>query len=99
MATRRMMRPFFASCQTRSSLRKESDLTFSRGWIQLRFRVVTDSEKREEALMKKLGLLGLLVGVCVSSACGGKTDKAAQTEKPIMTDKSLYERLGGLPAI
>ena len=46
--------------------------------------------------MKKLCLLGLLVGAI---ACGAKTDKAAQTERPVMTDKSLYERLGGLDAI
>lgn len=49
--------------------------------------------------MKKLCLLVLLVGAFGSGACGGKTDKAAQTEKPIMTDKSLFERLGGKPAI
>jgi hemoglobin len=32
-------------------------------------------------------------------ACGGKSDKALETEKPLMADKSLYERLGGLDAI
>jgi hemoglobin len=46
--------------------------------------------------VKKLCLLGVLIG-CF--ACGGKSDKAMQTEKPVMTDKSLYERLGGLDAI
>jgi hemoglobin len=46
--------------------------------------------------VKKLCLLGLVVSVV---ACGGKSDKAMQTERPVMTDKSLYERLGGLDAI
>src|SRR5688500_18378821 len=34
-------------------------------------------------------------------ACGGSKggDKASETQKPVMTDKSLYERLGGLDAI
>ena len=52
--------------------------------------------------MKKLCLFGLLLGsmaVGALGACGGKSDKAMQTEKPVMTDKSLYERLGGLDAI
>jgi hemoglobin len=44
--------------------------------------------------VKKLCLLVLL-----SVACGAKTDKAMQTERPVMTDKSLYERLGGVDAI
>jgi hemoglobin len=50
----------------------------------------------EEAAVKKLCLLGLVLS---AFACGAKSDKAMQTEKPVMTDKSLFERLGGLDAI
>jgi hemoglobin len=41
----------------------------------------------------------MLLLLVAAAACGGKTDKAAETQKPMMTDKSLYERLGGLEAI
>ena len=48
--------------------------------------------------MRKLFLFVMLGAVV---ACGGAKggDKAAETQKPMMTDKSLYERLGGLDAI
>lgn len=51
--------------------------------------------------MKKVSLLAVLVATVGVAACGGKSDKALETttQKPTMTDKSLYERLGKLEAI
>lgn len=49
----------------------------------------------------KVRSMWFVVAAAVAAACGGKSDKALDTttHKPTMTDKSLYERLGGLPAI
>jgi hemoglobin len=46
--------------------------------------------------VKKHYLLALLV--CFS-ACGGRMDPTMQTQRPLIADRSLYERLGGLDAI
>ena len=51
--------------------------------------------------MKKVSMLAILVAALAAAACGGRSDKSLETstQKPTMTDKSLYERLGGLDAI
>jgi hemoglobin len=51
--------------------------------------------------VKKLSVLMVLVAAVAAGGCGGTSDKALETttQKPTMTDKSLYERLGGLEAI
>lgn len=55
-----------------------------------------DSPTLKEVTVKKLCLLALLVG---AFACGSSSDKAMETQKPVVTDKPLFERLGGLDAI
>ncbi len=45
--------------------------------------------------MKKL-CFALILG---AFACGGSADKTMETQKPVLSDKSLYDRLGGLDAI
>src|SRR6187402_1242643 len=50
-------------------------------------------------VVRKLCLLVMLAGAVACGGAKGGGDKAAETQKPVMTDKSLYERLGGLDAI
>jgi len=50
-------------------------------------------------VVRKLCLLVMLAGAVACGGAKGGGDKAAETQKPKMTDKSLYERLGGLDAI
>lgn len=51
--------------------------------------------------MNKVSSIAILCAALAVAACGGKSDRSLETstQKPTMTDKSLYERLGGLEAI
>ncbi len=51
--------------------------------------------------MKMLCVAGLTAFTLAAAAigCGGKIERATLTQKPLLTDKPLFERLGGLAAV